>query len=146
MTGVTRIGVSLEPDLLEAFDESITKKGYVSRSEAIRDLVRDSLAESEWKNDEEYMVGVIVTVYDHTAGGVGEKLTDLQHERGHNVNTSVHVHLDHDKCMEILIVEGKLKDLKTLANEITSVKGVLRGKLTMASPSTGHMHHIGHRP
>ena len=64
MDGVTRIGVSLEPELLKAFDESISKKGYVSRSEAIRDLVRDSLAENEWKNEDEWMVGTIVMVYD----------------------------------------------------------------------------------
>ncbi len=145
MEGVTRIGVSLEPDLLKAFDESISKKGYVSRSEAIRDLVRDSLAESEWKNDDEWMVGTIVLVYDHTVTSVGDKLTDLQHERPGLVNTSVHVHLDYDKCMEILICEGKLRDLKKFADETTSIKGVLRGRLTMAAPSTGNLHHVGHR-
>lgn len=145
MEGVTRIGVSLEPELLKQFDESISKKGYVSRSEAIRDLVRDSLAESEWKNEDEWMVGTIVMVYDHTVTAVGDKITDMQHDHPGLVNMSVHVHLDHDKCMEILICEGKLKDLKRFADEITSVKGVLRGRLTMAAPSTGNLHHIGHR-
>ncbi len=145
MEGVTRIGVSLEPDLLKQFDESISKKGYVSRSEAIRDLVRDSLAESEWKNDDEWMAGTIVMVYDHTVTSVGDKLTDMQHDNPGLVSMSVHVHLDHDKCMEILICEGKLKDLKRFADEVTSIKGVLRGRLTMAAPSTGNLHHIGHR-
>lgn len=145
MEGVTRIGVSLEPELLKQFDDSISKKGYVSRSEAIRDLVRDSLAESEWKNDEEWMVGTIVMIYDHTMSSVGDKITDMQHDHQSMVNTSVHVHLDHDKCMEILICEGKLKDLKKFSDEITSVKGVLRGRLTMAAPSTGNLHHVGHR-
>ena len=145
MDGVTRIGVSLEPELLRAFDESISKKGYVSRSEAIRDLVRDSLAENEWKNDDEWMVGTIVMVYDHTMSSVGDKLTDLQHDHQSLVNTSVHIHLDHDKCMEILICEGRLRDLKAFANEVTSIKGVLRGRLTMAAPSTGNLHHIGPR-
>ena len=145
MDGVTRIGVSLEPELLKQFDESISKKGYVSRSEAIRDLVRDSLAESEWKNDDEWMVGTIVMVYDHTVTSVGDKLTDIQHDHQGMVNTSVHVHLDHDKCMEILICEGKLRDLKRFSDEITSIKGVLRGRLTMAAPSTGNLHHVGHR-
>ncbi len=145
MDGVTRIGVSLEPELLKEFDESISSKGYVSRSEAIRDLVRDSLAESEWKNEEEYMVGVIVMVYDHNVTNVGDKLTNIQHDHSGNVNTSIHVHLDHDRCMEILIVEGKLGSLKKLASEITSIKGVLRGRLTMVSPKSGNMHHLGAR-
>ena len=145
MDGVTRIGVSLEPELLKEFDETISKKGYVSRSEAIRDLVRDSLAENEWKNDDEWMVGTVVMVYDHTITSVGDKLTNLQHEHSALVKTSVHIHLDQEKCMEILICEGKLGDLKHFANEITSIKGVLRGRLTMAAPSTGNLHHIGHR-
>ncbi|MGE0015038.1 MAG: nickel-responsive transcriptional regulator NikR [Candidatus Methanomethylophilaceae archaeon] len=145
MDGVTRIGVSLEPELLKEFDESISSKGYVSRSEAIRDLVRDSLAESEWKNEEECMVGVIVMVYDHNVTNVGDKLTNIQHDHSGNVNTSIHVHLDHDRCMEILIVEGKLGSLKKLASEITSIKGVLRGRLTMVSPKSGNMHHLGAR-
>lgn len=145
MEGVTRIGVSLEPELLNNFDRIIAKKGYVSRSEAIRDLVRDSLAENEWKNDKEYMCGVIVMIYDHEVTGIGEKLTALQHGRMQNINTSIHIHLDHDKCMEILVTEGELGDLKTLTNEIAAIKGVLRCKLTMASQASGHLHHVGAR-
>ena len=145
MDGVTRIGVSLEPELLKDFDETIMKKGYVSRSEAIRDLVRDALAENEWKNNDEYMVGVVVMIYDHTISNVKERLIELQHERGQNISTTVHVHLDHDRCMEILLVSGPLGDLKKLTDEITSIKGVLRGRLTMASPVSGNMHHVGHR-
>ena len=145
MTGITRIGVSLEPNLLEAFDNEIMKKGYSSRSEALRDLIRDALAENEWKNEDEWMVGTVVLVYDHTKATVGDKLTDIQHSHHGLVKTSVHVHLDDELCMEILICEDKLSELKTFANEITSVKGVLRGRLTMVAPSTGNMHHIGHR-
>ena len=136
MTGVTRIGVFLEPNLLEAFDEDIAKKGYSSRSEALRDLVRDSLAENEWKNDDEWMVGTIVIVYDHTTSAVGDRLTDLQHHHHNLVKTSVHIHLDDDKCME---------NLKDFASEVTSLKGVLRGRLTMVAPSSGNLHHVGHR-
>ncbi len=145
MEGVTRIGVSLEPELLDKFDRSIRDKGYVSRSEAVRDLIRDSLAENEWKNENEWMVGTIVIIYDHTLSTVGDKLTDIQHAHMATVNTSIHVHLDSDKCMEILICEGELKTLKSFADEVTSIKGVLRGRLTMAAPSTGNLHHIGHR-
>jgi len=145
MEGVTRIGVSLEPELLKDFDKIISKKGYVSRSEAIRDLVRDSLAENEWKNEKDFMCGVIVMIYDHRTTGIAEKLTEIQHGKMQNINTTIHVHLDNDRCMEVLIVEGELGHLKLLTNEIASIKGVLRCKLTMASQSTGHMHHIGVR-
>ena len=145
MDGVTRIGVSLEPELLKGFDDAIAKRGYVSRSEAIRDLVRDALAENEWKNPDQHMVGVIVIIYDHTVGSVKEKLINIQHDRDRIINTTVHLHLDHDRCMEILLANGLLRDLKEITDEITSVKGVLRGKLTMVSPATGNMHHVGHR-
>lgn len=143
--GVTRIGVSLEPELLVEFDKTIAKKGYVSRSEAIRDLVRDSLAENEWKNDHEYMCGVITMVYDHEVTGLSEKLTEVQHAHMGNICTSIHMHLDHGRCLEIIAIEGELGDLKKLSNELGSIKGVLRSKLTMAAKSSGHVHYVGLR-
>ena len=143
--GVTRIGVSLEPELLEEFDKTIAKKGYVSRSEAIRDLVRDSLAENEWKNDHEFMCGVITMIYNHETNGLSDKLTEVQHSHMQNITTTIHMHLDHDLCMEIVAIQGELGDLKRLTNEIGSIKGVLRCKLTMAAKSTGHVHYVGVR-
>jgi len=145
MEGVTRIGVSLEPELLTEFDKVIAKKGYVSRSEAIRDLVRDSLAETEWKNDKEYVCGVITMVYDHDTTGLSEKITEIQHSALQTISTTVHIHLDHDRCMEVVVVEGELGMLKQLANDFGTLKGVLRCKLTMASQATGHVHYVGVR-
>ncbi|AGI48107.1 putative transcriptional regulators containing the CopG/Arc/MetJ DNA-binding domain and a metal-binding domain [Thermoplasmatales archaeon BRNA1] len=145
MDGVTRIGVSLEPELLAEFDKIIAKKGYVSRSEAIRDLVRDSLAENEWKNEHEHMCGVITMIYDHDTIGLSEKITEIQHASSQNVFTTIHMHLDHDRCMEIVAVEGELAELKKINNDLGSLKGVLRCKLTMASKSNGHLHYIGVR-
>lgn len=145
MDNVTRIGVSLEPELLDEFDDMIIRKGYGSRSEAIRDLIRDSLSENDWKNPDQYMVGTITIIYDHNTGNISEKLMELQHNSNNHVTTTIHVHLDQDRCMEILLVNGALKDLKQLSDEITSVRGVLRGRLTMASPTTAHLHHVGHR-
>lgn len=146
MEKVTRIGVSLEPELLEKFDESLKRKGYTSRSEAIRDLVRDALAEEEWKNPDQYMIGTINLIYDHDVSGVKEKLTSIQHEKYHEyVGTTIHVHLDHDRCMEILLVSGTLRELQDFANELMSIKGVLRAKLTMTSSTGAHMHYIGPR-
>ena len=144
MDKVTRIGVSLEPDLLEEFDKLIERKSYGNRSEAIRDLIRDALAEEEWKNPEEEVVGTITLIYDHHTGGVKEKLMELQHQRHEYISSSIHIHLDLDRCLEILLVTGKLIELKKLSEELMSIRGVLRGKLTMASTTTTHMHHIGH--
>lgn len=145
MEGVTRIGVSLEPELLTEFDKVIAKKGYVSRSEAIRDLVRDSLAETEWKNDKEYVCGVITMVYDHDTTGLSEKITEIQHSALQAISTTVHIHLDRDRCMEVVVVEGELGMLKQIANDFGTLKGVLRCKLTMASQATGHVHYVGVR-
>lgn len=145
MEGVTRIGVSLEPELLAKFDKIIQKKGYVSRSEAIRDLVRDTIAESEWKNEKELMCGVITMVYNHETVGLSDKITEIQHASLDTIFTTIHMHLDHDMCMEIVAVEGELGVLKKLTNDLGSIKGVLRCKLTMAARSTGHLHYIGAR-
>ncbi len=145
MDGVTRIGVSLEPELLAKFDKVIQKKGYVSRSEAIRDLVRDTLAENDWKNDKEYMCGIITIVYNHDASGLTDKITEIQHEALDTIYTTIHMHLDHEMCMEVIALEGELGTLKKITNDIGSLKGVLRCKLTMASKSSGHLHYIGTR-
>ena len=145
MDGVTRIGVSLEPELLNEFDKVIQKKGYVSRSEAIRDLVRDTLAETERKNDTEPRCAGTTMVYDHDTTGLSEKLTEVQHAALQTIATTIHMHLDHDKCLEIIAVEGELGELKKLTNDLGSIKGVLRCKLTMAAKKTGHMHYIGPR-
>ena len=143
MDGVTRIGVSLEPELLEKFDQHILNKGYVSRSEAIRDLIREILSENEWKDDGQHMVGAIIIIFDSNVTGVLERIGNLQTERTRYVLSSNRVALDGGRFMDIISVEGKLSELKTLKNEYTSMKGVLRGKLTMVSPSKGYLHYIG---
>lgn len=143
MDKVTRIGVSLEPDLLEQFDVHISGMGYVSRSEAIRDLIRSTLSDNEWKDDEQHMVGAITLVFDSHVTGVLERLGKKQTELSETVLASNRVALDDGKFMDIITVAGRLGDLKALKNEYTTLKGVLRGKLTMVSPSKGHMHYIG---
>ena len=143
MDGVTRIGVSLEPDLLEQFDKHISDKGYVSRSEAIRDLIREILSENEWKDDSQFMVGAIIVIFDSNVTGILEKLGQIQSDRSRYILSSNRVALDDGRFMDMITVEGKLGELKTLKNEYTSTKGVLRGKLTMVSPSKGFIHYIG---
>ena len=145
MDGVTRIGVSLEPELLKRFDESISKKGYVSRSEAIRDLVRDSLAENEWKDSDAHMTGVVVMIYNAKVIDVFERVKTVLSKYSDIVDFKVDVMLDDDNIMVSIFVTGKLSELKDFSADLTAVRGVLRCKLTMVSPSKANMHHIGVR-
>lgn len=137
MDGVTRIGVSLEPDLLDEFDGSISQKGYVSRSEAIRDLIRDSLAEKEWKDDSRAMAGVLVFVYDSGYEGVHDRLRDISTKWDSEIVGSLRVSLEGRKVMETVTVTGAMRNLKNLSNELISVKGVLRGRITWHPPPPG---------
>jgi CopG family nickel-responsive transcriptional regulator len=143
MDGVTRIGVSLEPELLEKFDRHIESKGYVSRSEAIRDLIREQLSENEWKDDNQHMVGAVIIIFDSKVTDIMEKLGNIQTDKSGCILSSNRIALDGGKFMDIISVQGTLSELKKLKNEYTSMKGVLRGKLTMVSPSKGFMHYIG---
>ena len=145
MDQVTRIGVSLEPELLKAFDESINKKGYVSRSEALRDLVRDSLAENTWKNDDLVMVGVFIIVIDLRITSVLEKVDMIYRRHSSVFSNSNSVPVDQYSKMDVVIGSGKLSELRGFLNDITSIKGVLRGKLAFITPGSCNMHQIGLR-
>lgn len=132
MSEIKRFGVSIDENLLEEFDELVEGKGYGSRSEAIRDLIREELIKKEWSEDEE-VVGVITLLYDHHAHGLSDKLTELQHDSYNLVISTTHVHLDHDNCLEFMAVKGKGSEVKDLTYKLTSLKGVKHGKLTGTS-------------
>ncbi len=133
MSKLQRFGISIEEDLLKRFDEEIVKKGYQNRSEAIRDLIRNHLVELEWEDDKEEVAGTITLVYDHHTRGLTDLLTELQHSYHQLILSTMHVHLDHHNCLEILVIKGKVKEAKEVANQLVSVKGVLHGKLTVTS-------------
>jgi len=126
---ITRFGVSMASQLLGRFDELIEKQGYTNRSEAIRDLVRDRLVESAWEEDEGRMVGAVVLVYDHEMRTLGDRLTGLQHQLGHLVISSMHVHLDDHDCLEVVAMKGPGEEVRQLADRLLSLKGVKHGKL-----------------
>ncbi len=130
MTESKRFGISLTEDLLEKFDEEIEKAMYSNRSEAIRDLIRDFLAEEKMKNPEAKVVGALTLIYDHEKRGISDKLTDLQHEELPHVISSMHVHLDKHNCMETIALKGKTKNVQETANKLISAKGVKHGELT----------------
>lgn len=145
MDKVTRIGVSLEPELLIPFDKVLEQKGYTSRSEAIRDLIRDMLSENEWKNEDDEMAGVLVIVYTTVAGSTLEKLSNACHDNKSILVSRTTLELDGNNKMDVMITDGKLSELKSFLTDITSIKGVLRGRYTVISPNSGNIHHIGIR-
>ncbi len=140
MDKVTRIGVSLDPELLDDFDRLVKKKGYTTRSEGIRDLIRGALVEELWEDSEASVVGTITLVFNHSPT-VQDQLMELQHNHHANISSTIHIHLNHEQCLEVLVVWGKAKDVQSLSDEIIAVKGVLYGKLTMTSATLeAHSH------
>lgn len=133
MSELSRIGVAIDSDLLEKFDGHIAKRGYTNRSEAFRDLIRDELVQKKWELPDSPVVGTVTLVYDHHVRLLNERLTDLQHESFHNVLSTLHIHLDHDNCLEVLVVKGKAAAVKKLADALISTKGVKHGRLTITS-------------
>jgi CopG family nickel-responsive transcriptional regulator len=131
MDKVTRIGVSLEPDLLKKFDGLIKKKGYGTRSKAVRDLIRKELVREVAVAENKQVYGTITMVYDHHVGGVTDKLLTYQHDYRDNIMTTSHVHLDHDNCLEVVVVKGKARSVKEMADKITSIRGVRHGELSI---------------
>ncbi|OGW27258.1 MAG: nickel-responsive regulator [Nitrospirae bacterium GWC2_42_7] len=130
---ITRFGISLENTLLERFDSLIAKKGYSNRSEAIRDLIRDSLVMEEWESTTAETVGTLTIVYSHDIRELTDTLTDLQHHHHNSIISSMHVHLDEHNCLEVIIVKGKAKDIKSIADRLIGTKGVKHGKLTVTT-------------
>lgn len=136
MKKLVRFGVSLDHHLLDAFDRVIARKRYTSRSEAIRDLIRDNLVGEEWDGNKD-TVGTITIVYDHHVRALTDKLTDLQHDHHRLILSVMHVHLDQHHCVEVLAVRGKSTDVRAVADRLIGTKGVKHGKLTMTTTGKG---------
>ncbi|MBM4139722.1 MAG: nickel-responsive transcriptional regulator NikR [Nitrospira sp.] len=132
MDQLVRFGVSLDQRLLNKFDRHITRRKYASRSEALRDLIRDSLVGQEWDDNKE-TIGTLTFVYDHHVRDLTSKLTNIQHDYQRQILSGMHMHLDHDHCLEVLVVKGKGSEIKKVADALVSVKGVKHGKLMMAT-------------
>lgn len=132
MADLVRTGVSLEQGLLKRFDEAIAGKGYVNRSEAIRDLIRNHLVGQEI-DENKVVAGTLTIVYDHHRPNLTEKLVEAQHRAGAKVLAAMHVHLDHHNCLEVIVMKGRGGDLNDLANGMLSLRGVKHGKLVITS-------------
>jgi len=129
---LVRFSVSIEEELLAAFDRLIQMRGYTNRSEAVRDAIRGQLVHQEWEAGEE-VAGVITLLYDHHRPGIGEALTELQHHALPQVIASTHIHLDETNCLEFIAVKGEAKSISRLADRLISLKGVKHGELTATS-------------
>jgi len=132
MSDIIRFGVSLEKELLEKFDKLIKGKKYSNRSEAIRDLIRENLVKREWIEGKE-VAGAITLVFDHHKRELLNTLTDIQHDFHTLIISSQHIHLDHDNCLEIIVVRGKPKEVRELADKLRATKGVKYGSLSIAT-------------
>ena len=129
-----RVGISLPENLLNKFDEIILQRGYSSRSEGVRDAIRSYIVNFEWMSDVQgERVGVITIVYSHSQRGLEDNLTEIQHEFGGLIQSSLHVHLDHDNCLEVVVLRGEGQDVRKAAEKMMSLKGVKHVKLTTTS-------------
>ena len=133
MADIARFGVSIDNQLVKKFDALITRKGYATRSEAVRDMIRESLVEQEWESGDQETVGTITIVYNHHTRELDHALTDMQHKAFHQIVSALHVHLDAHNCLEVLVVKGKSKDIRKIADRLIGTKGVKHGKLTMTT-------------
>jgi CopG family nickel-responsive transcriptional regulator len=141
---LSRIGIALDSDLLKRFDRSIEKRGYTNRSEAFRDLIRDRLVAERTAAPDATVVGTVTLIYDHHASGITEKLTEVQHAHHELVVSTSHAHLDHDSCLEVLIVHGKAARVERFADLLIGLKGVQHGRLVMSVPEQALMHEHEH--
>ena len=135
MGKLTRFGVSLDEELLEPFDALCAVKGYSNRSEAIRDLIRNALVPEEWQQADGQGAGTLTLVYDHHKNDLARRLTQMQHDEHDIIIATLHVHLDHHNCLEVLILKGEAARVRALADKLISCKGVKHG--TFSGTTTG---------
>ena len=133
-----RFSVSLKQNLLADFDKFIRRCQYSNRSEAVRDLIRKALVQREWEADKN-VIGVITLVYDHHQHQLQGTITQIQHDFHDRIISTTHVHMDHDNCLEVIIVRGKALEVRELSERLIATKGVKNGDLAMSSTGK-HLH------
>jgi CopG family nickel-responsive transcriptional regulator len=153
---LVRFSVAIGGDLLRKFDSYRELHRYPNRSEAVRGLMRDALMEEKIADADSEAMGVVTLIYDHHVGRIARRLTDLQHEHLDRVVTTTHVHMDEQRCLEVILLRGPAHEIRVLADNLIGTKGVETGRLVLASAkpvqeSNGesghdhsHHHHHGH--
>jgi len=136
MSQVERVGVSLEKELLAPFDVLVRKRGYPSRSEAIRDLIRQQISEDRLSNPKATAVAAVFLVYNHHSTRLMGMLTDLQHSHLLQTISSMHIHLDADDCLEVIVLRGQVGEINKTAENLISLKGVKLGRINLLVTDT----------
>lgn len=132
-SSLVRFGVSMAAPLVAQFDELIANQGYRTRSEAIRDLIRERLVQKEWERGDENVAGTLTLIYDHRVRGLTDRLTMAQHEHVGLIVATLHVHLDEHNCLEVLAMKGRASTLTQVSDRLLSSRGVKHGKLVLTS-------------
>lgn len=131
---LVRFSIAIPAKLLDEFDEYTSRRGLlVNRSEAIRNLIRDALVDDGLQDPAANIVGSITVIYDHHTPDLTRKLDEVEHNYPDEVVSSMHVHLDHRSCLEVIAVKGRACKVNELANCLLGIKGILYGKLTVAA-------------
>lgn len=137
MSEIVRFSVSADEQLVERFDELIAERGYVNRSEAVRDLMRDALVEQQWERKEGEAVGTATLVYDHHSRDLSDKLTEHQHSHHHAIVSTLHIHLDAHHCLEVVVLRGEIREIERLAAGLIGTKGVKHGRFVATTTGEG---------
>lgn len=132
MGKLTRFGVSLDETLLVAFDRLCARKSYSNRSEALRDLIRRALGEEDYSTADGQAAGTLTLVYDHHRHDLARRIMNIQHEYHDIIVAATHVHLDHDNCLEVLVLRGEAGRVQSLADKLVSTRGVRHGSFSPA--------------
>jgi CopG family nickel-responsive transcriptional regulator len=128
-----RFTVSLPAGLLRELDKRVGKRGYASRSELVRDLIREQIVETKWERSEGAVFGVLTISYDHHERGLTQRIVDAQHSAFVNILCTTHVHLGHHHCLEAIIIKGKPREIEKIRTRIGGIRGVKFAKLSRAS-------------
>jgi CopG family transcriptional regulator, nickel-responsive regulator len=128
--GVIRFGVSLDKEIMQELDNYVTANSFPNRSQAIRSLIEKYAVEQKWNCDNQ-VAGAIVIVYDHHKRNIDNEINEVQHEHHHLILSTQHVHLNHETCLETIVIKGKASELTSLADKIIALKGIHHGKLIM---------------
>jgi len=132
MSKTARISISIEEEIIEKFDALSQSRGFPTRSEAIKHLMKSAFVQEEWKSGD-IVAGVITIIYDHHKASLLQKIVDAQHDCGDIVVCSQHAHLDHDNCMENIIVKGMVKTVRKLHKNLSAIKGIKHSVLSMTT-------------
>lgn len=137
MSNIARFSVSIEDDLLEAFDGYCKAGKFATRSEAVRQLIREKLTNRAWETGRATVVASLTLVYDHHRSKLTDQMIEIQHRHGDCVVSSMHVHLSHDLCMELIALRGSAHDLSQLAAEISGLKGIHQAQFAIVGVDAG---------